>query len=103
METKSVKNKMDRIRVKLGCTGLFVVDLVGRSGRLALLWNDYDSIFIQNFSKWHIHAEVHSYDGKWFLTGFYGHLEPMKRDKGWSLPKHLKNYFSKSLDMYRSL
>jgi hypothetical protein len=70
METKSVKNKMDRIRVKLGYTGLFVVDSIGKSGGLAFLWNVYDSIYIQNFSRQYIHAEVHSCEGKWFLTRF---------------------------------
>jgi hypothetical protein len=38
METKCRKSKMEGIIVKLGFEGLFVVELVGQSGGLALLW-----------------------------------------------------------------
>ena len=38
MEIKNQQQKMEATRVKLGFDGLFVVDPVGRSGGLALLW-----------------------------------------------------------------
>ena len=58
METKSVKNKMEVIQIKLGFTNLFTVDPVGRSGGLALFWSDDSEVSIQNYSRRHIHAKV---------------------------------------------
>jgi exonuclease III len=49
LETKCKKGKMETIRVKLGYTGLFVVNLVGLSGGLALLWEEQE-VEIQNFT-----------------------------------------------------
>jgi hypothetical protein len=40
METKCMKRRMEIIRVKLEYASMFVVDLVGRSGGLALLWKE---------------------------------------------------------------
>ena len=91
METKSVKNKMEAIRIKLGFTCLFVVDPVGRSGRLAFLWNDGSGVSIKNLSRRHIHVEVLYMAGTWLLTDFYGHPNPMKREEGWNLLQHLKD------------
>jgi hypothetical protein len=38
METKCGKDKMEALRVRLEFEGLFVVDAVGHSEGLALLW-----------------------------------------------------------------
>lgn len=93
METKCLKNKMDRIRVKLGLSGMFLVDPIGRSGGLALLWKDLDEVTILNYSRRHILATVHSQNENldWKLTGFYGHPDPMKRHEAWGLLKFLKD------------
>lgn len=40
METKLQKEKMERIRHILGFPNMFVVDCVGKSGGLALLWRE---------------------------------------------------------------
>lgn len=40
IETISRKKQMEWLRVKLGFDGLFVVDPVGQSGGLALLWKE---------------------------------------------------------------
>jgi exonuclease III len=58
IETKSSKNKMDRLRSILGFHGVFVVDTVGRSGGLALLWKEDSGLSISNFSKRHINATI---------------------------------------------
>uniref|UniRef100_A0A2N9GPL3 Reverse transcriptase domain-containing protein n=1 Tax=Fagus sylvatica TaxID=28930 RepID=A0A2N9GPL3_FAGSY len=48
-------------------------DSSGRSGGLALLWNDPAQITIQNFSQNHVDSHVQLVDGaKWRFTGFYG-------------------------------
>jgi exonuclease III len=81
IETKSRKNKLEGVRIKLGFEGLFVVDPVGRSGGLALLWKEAGCLDIQNFTRQHINAVVHSpgRDNQWKLTCLYGHLETAKR------------------------
>jgi hypothetical protein len=93
METKSRKNKMEGIRIKIGFEGLFVVDPVGRSGGLALLWKDSDDLEIQNYTRRHINAVVKgpNRESQCFLTCFYGHPLPHKRHESWELLAHLKN------------
>jgi hypothetical protein len=48
METKCRKDRMESIKVKLGFSGLFVVELMGRNRGLALLWQDVQNMEIQN-------------------------------------------------------
>jgi hypothetical protein len=87
-----MKVRMERIRVKLGFAGMFVVDSVGRSGRLALFWKETDELEIQNYSKRHINAIVKQDGGDYFckLTGCYGHSNWNHRHESWALLKHLK-------------
>jgi hypothetical protein len=75
IETLCSKNRMEWLQVKLGFAGCFVVDLVGRSGGLTLLWWDVGALEIYNFSLRHINATVMDGNGLplWKLTGFYGH------------------------------
>ena len=74
METKYRKQKMEYLRVKMGFDCMFVVDPIGRSGGLALYWNDVDSLEIQNFSRRHINTIVKNETSgcSWKLTGFCG-------------------------------
>ena len=44
------KIKMEVIWGQLGYASLFVVDPVGKSGGLALLWKEVEEIEIQNYS-----------------------------------------------------
>jgi exonuclease III len=72
METKMLSKCLEKIRVKIGFRNVFGVDSVGRSGGLALFWNDSLSVEIQNFSRRHINAIVGA-DGRnslWKFTGF---------------------------------
>jgi exonuclease III len=91
METKLRKQKMEIIHSKLGFTGLLMVDCVGRSGGLALLWSNEYEVVIQNFSQRHISGMVKIMDGgePWMFTGFYGHPNPSKRHEAWALLSHL--------------
>jgi hypothetical protein len=50
-ETKLYSNQMTYIRQKICFKNMFVVDLVGQSGGLALLWSDEVSFEIQNYSR----------------------------------------------------
>lgn len=63
METKCRNAKMEGIRVKLDFVGLFVVDPIGRSGGLALLWKEKNVLDIQNYFRWHINAVVANVEG----------------------------------------
>ena len=58
METKGNKIKMEVIWGQLGYARLFVVDPVGKSSGLALLWREVEEIEIQNYSCHHINAIV---------------------------------------------
>jgi hypothetical protein len=93
METKCSKVRIEMVRVKLGFTGAFTVDPVGRSGGLALLWKEEQEVEIQNFSRRHINAIIMEEGVQpWKLTGFYGHPEWAKRHEAWDLLSHLKSY-----------
>ena len=80
METKLRKEKLERVRVKLGFPNMFEVDSVGKSGGLALFWNKEEKVEIQNFSRRHINASViYGRSGNpWKFTSFYGHPNPSK-------------------------
>lgn len=57
-ETISNKTKMEAIRIKLGFEGMFVVEPVGRSGGLVMLWRDSEDISLRSWSHSHIDVEV---------------------------------------------
>ena len=91
METKLLARKIESIKIKTRFTSCFGVDNVGKSGRLALLWNNDVSVDIQNYSRGHIKVVVKP-DGvslAWTFTGFYGHPDACKRRESWSLLKYL--------------
>jgi hypothetical protein len=50
METKLHDKNLDFLRIKLGMQNMFIVDSVGKSGGLILLWQDNFNVEIQNFS-----------------------------------------------------
>jgi hypothetical protein len=61
METKLRNHKMESVKNKTGYNGMFVVDCIGRSGRLALLWRDDIDVEIHNYSRRHINAKVNTH------------------------------------------
>jgi hypothetical protein len=87
METKARAKRMERVRSQLGFEHMLVVDYVGKSGGLALLWTTEVDVEIQNYSYRHINAKVCSTQSNfvWKLTGFYGHPEASKRIEAWQL------------------
>ena len=85
-ETKLDNKRMEGIRVKLRFKFCFSVPSLGRSGGLAMLWNDPAQISIQNFLQNHIDSHVQINDGiTWRFTGFYGHPEGHKKKESWAL------------------
>jgi hypothetical protein len=93
IETKLRANKMIQIKYKLGFHNVFVVDCVGKSGGLALLWSEDAEVEIQNYSRQHINAKIAlvASEPAWKFTGFYGHPDVGKRQETWSLLRCLKN------------
>jgi hypothetical protein len=94
IETKCRSAKMERVRVRIGFEGLFVVDPIGKSGGLALLWRESNTLEIQNYSRWHINAVMKEFEGgvPRRLTGFYGQPDWTRRKESWALLRHLKDF-----------
>ena len=87
METKFNVEEMVEIKRKLERSQGMIVPSVRRSGDLALLWKESQTVDVQTFSPRHIDAIV-SEDGgdrKWRFTGFYGNPETKKREESWAL------------------
>lgn len=78
---------MQKIRHKIGFEGMLIVDPVGRSGGLALLWKDDREVLIQNYSLRHISATITllGSDFPWKLTGFYDNPNSAHREESWQL------------------
>lgn len=94
METKLRQHHFDKIKNKMGFNSGFVVECVGRSGGLALLWTNDLVVDIENYSRRHINATIRStkHTGAWKFMGFYGHLETGKRKEAWNLSRHLRRF-----------
>ena len=60
METKAHAKRMENVRSQLGFEHMMVVDCVGKSGGLALLWMSESRVEIQNYSCRHINVNVYS-------------------------------------------
>jgi hypothetical protein len=87
METKLHAIKMEKVRIQLGFEHMFAVGCVDKGGGLALFWMTDSGVEIQNYCHRHINANVcpSPTNLQWKLTYFYGHLDPSKGPKAWSL------------------
>ncbi|KAH9672066.1 reverse transcriptase domain-containing protein [Citrus sinensis] len=91
-ETLYSKSKLESIKRQLGYDGLFVVERVGRSEGLALLWQATSSVRLLKYATNFIDAEIEVQEiGKWRLTGFYGYPESSKRRESWDLLRLLSS------------
>ncbi|XP_073019275.1 uncharacterized protein [Primulina eburnea] len=73
----------------MGFSGCFLVDCRGRSGGLALLWQE--SVGIKSYSNGHIDCLVHESEKEWRFTGFYGHPKVTMRHFSWEMLHRLKS------------
>jgi hypothetical protein len=79
-ETLVHSNKTDEFRYLLGFDNCFSVGRYGRSGRLALFWQNSFLCTVLNYSANHINVEVNDLNkGNWQFTGYYGFPEGRRR------------------------
>ncbi|XP_074337072.1 uncharacterized protein LOC141674252 [Apium graveolens] len=89
-ETKCKKERVEKIKNKLGFVGYFAVDAQGVGGGLALLWKNEGNIAVANSSQNFIDFEVtHELLGKWRYTGYYGLPERGRRAEAWNMIRYL--------------
>ncbi|KAL5798041.1 hypothetical protein ACOSQ2_002861 [Xanthoceras sorbifolium] len=94
-ETLLSHSKMEIIRVRLGFSGKLVVNNVGRSGGLSLMWSDSISVSLLSYSNWHIDVMVTLDSGScWRFSGMYGNPEAAQRVHSWELLRRLKGMSS---------
>jgi hypothetical protein len=89
---------MERVKVALNMKHMEVKDCDGRSGGLALLWNESVRVTVSPvMSRYHISADITGTDGFcWRFTGIYGESKSGEKDKTWKLLKTLHGHSSKS-------
>lgn len=87
MEIKQSQTQMETIRHQIGFTFYFTVNSIGKSGGLALLWNEEVPIEIVKFSNYYIHSKIieKATGVEWCLTRFYGIPKTSKRSDYWAL------------------
>lgn len=92
-ETLCRKGIVERVRSSLGFEGTIVVEAIGHSGGIALLWRNKDAVSLCSFSKNHIDGIVTTPEGvKYRLTGVYGEPDRSKRHETWSLIRSLASH-----------
>ncbi|KAK1378358.1 Endo/exonuclease/phosphatase domain-containing protein [Heracleum sosnowskyi] len=90
MTEEAKKSKMEWVHLKLGYQGMFVVDPIGRSGGLALLWKESEQVELLGFSQNHIDVKINMENGtSWRLTGLYGEPNRALRSRTWDLLQNL--------------
>lgn len=78
-----------------GFQNRLVVDCVGNSGCLVILWENEVDFEVINFSTHHVHHVIkmvneNNQQVSWLMTGVYGHLEVSQRKEVWNLVQSLR-------------
>ena len=90
IETLCNRNKLERLKVKLGFECLLTINPAGRSGGLALYWKSSHKVSLLKFSKNCINVAVEDQSlGSWRMMGFYGFPEFSRRRESWDLLRTL--------------
>ena len=75
VETQLSGERVENLKSTLGFDSSFDVDASGRSGGLAMFWNNEINIEILGYSKYHIDGRVTGMgDQPWRLSSFYGEV-----------------------------
>ncbi|CAM8920557.1 unnamed protein product [Rhodiola kirilowii] len=89
IETKKADPDWEHLKRKLGFTECFAVGSHGRSGGLAMLWDEETEVTIISHSAAHIDVRVRK-ESEFFLTLFYGSPRCHERKNSWNLLRNLK-------------
>jgi exonuclease III len=91
VETQIHKTRVESLAGTLGYDNVFAVSSTGRSGGLAIFWNNEIKIDILPYSQHHIDAVVFTVDAEpWRLTCVYGEAQVSERHKTWDMLKFIK-------------
>ncbi|KAM6584214.1 hypothetical protein CsatB_011216 [Cannabis sativa] len=92
-ETKCHKSKVVGLAQSLHFEGVFVVEAIGASGGMALLWKNKEDGTLLGYSNNHIDIQISisSTTPDWRLTGFYGEPNRNRRSESWALLESLKD------------
>jgi len=94
-ETLAHANKVEEIKRTVGFNNCFVVDREGKSGGLALFWNNKVNCQIMNYSMNFINVMVIDDNNKnWRFTYLYGFLESHRRKNLWNMLRNLSSLSS---------
>lgn len=90
METRCGQEKIERWHLKLGYNNKLVVNSVGKSGGLCLIWDNSIDVSLLSYSQGHIDVSIkHDSNRSWRFTGFYGHPDQSQRTHSWTLLRRL--------------
>ncbi|KAL9664958.1 hypothetical protein QQ045_020367 [Rhodiola kirilowii] len=92
-ETKCGSHRCEVIRVKLGFDCCFVVPARGRSGGLALFWNNTTEVDVVSYSGFHIDFRL-KHKVSVHITLFYGNPKASLRYKSWDLIRKMRRLIS---------
>ncbi|XP_058776789.1 uncharacterized protein LOC131651141 [Vicia villosa] len=91
-ETLAKKQKLESVRVSLKFDSCLSIDVVGRSGGLAVLWKDSVNCSIVNFSRNFVNLVIQDNDKEeWRLTCYYGYLERHRRREAWDMLREVRD------------
>ncbi|XP_074335942.1 uncharacterized protein LOC141673107 [Apium graveolens] len=89
-ETLVMSDKIKELCFKFKFVKYFVVDCIGRSGGLAILWRKNFDCSVLDSSANHIDVQVNSFGNvQWRMTCFYGFPERSRRRDSWNFIKSL--------------
>ncbi|CAM8982331.1 unnamed protein product [Rhodiola kirilowii] len=91
LESKCGSRRCEYVRIKLGFDCCFVVPARGRSGGLALFWNNSTDVSVVSYSGFHIDF-ILSHRGSMHVTLFYGNSRANLRHKSWGLIRKLRGF-----------
>lgn len=81
---------MELLRVQFDCSGFFIVNCLGQSRGLAVLWRDNVKVTVKSFSQNYIYTEVvEGNNSHCRVTTFYGYPERARRRDSWQMMRTL--------------
>lgn len=89
-ETLANSQKLERVRVSLKFESCLSVVVVGKSGRIIVLWNNSKKCSVMIFHRNYVNLIVHDDEkGDWRLTCYYGYPGRQKRRQAWNMIREL--------------